>query len=588
MFNKQKQHPTILNVMPKLKFNKTVKKYLASYVDETTLNWDEFLPALMLAYNTSYHSTIATTPFELLFGVRPRLPSLPAPEIQRVQYGESFPAERLQLLQHARQVAHQHAEAQGIKYKQNFESTTAPHSFKLDQKVWLSDTTALGKNPKLTPKWLGPYKIVDLNHNNAKLEIKTNKFKIVNCSRLKPFLENKNTAVCPEENRLPQGDPGLFQDTNTDFPNRPLTIALKKSIDYKNAATMAISLLQEDFECPYTFTKNYTQFCCDNCYKAFKKMDFSNTPNICEKHRNLINFSQKTKARANSHCALIKNTKYCKNDVDQTKNDADQIKISAIKEELRLKLTSIASKLLSSEHFPFWNLSEEEQHLWRQFDKEEVYKFITGEEDTLPEFQYDWIEPCQLAVHLPPELQRSPFHKPNKQQLHQFLWLHHCQFRITKMSLVQVNCKQALILTISDPRRRLTTRSCTRESSKDVASSDVRPRSWSQSWLQGLSRQNSLLRILLPTKDNHPNHRSPLVFSPSNFYVQFSIKTTHSNRLHFFTTCQTSTSFPAHGSLRGFHFHQPREDPLRLLCSSQTPGPNDRAYGSLHSRPRSL
>jgi len=63
-------------------FNKTVKKYLASYVDETTHNWDEFLPALMLAYNTSYHSTIATTQFELLFGVRPRLPSLPAPDIQ--------------------------------------------------------------------------------------------------------------------------------------------------------------------------------------------------------------------------------------------------------------------------------------------------------------------------------------------------------------------------------------------------------------------------------------------------------------------------------------------------------------------------
>jgi hypothetical protein len=78
-------------------FNKTVKKYLASYVDETTLHWDEFLPALMLSYNTSYHSTIATTPFELLFGVRPRLPSLPAPEIQCQHYRESFPAERLQV-----------------------------------------------------------------------------------------------------------------------------------------------------------------------------------------------------------------------------------------------------------------------------------------------------------------------------------------------------------------------------------------------------------------------------------------------------------------------------------------------------------
>jgi hypothetical protein len=71
-------------------FNKTVKKYLASYVDETTLNWYEFLLALMLAYNTSYHSTIATTPFELLFGVRPRLPSLPALEIQRQHFGESL------------------------------------------------------------------------------------------------------------------------------------------------------------------------------------------------------------------------------------------------------------------------------------------------------------------------------------------------------------------------------------------------------------------------------------------------------------------------------------------------------------------
>jgi hypothetical protein len=60
-------------------FNKTVNKYLASSIDETTLNWQDFPPALMLAYNTSYHSSIATTPFELLFGVKPRQPSLPAP-----------------------------------------------------------------------------------------------------------------------------------------------------------------------------------------------------------------------------------------------------------------------------------------------------------------------------------------------------------------------------------------------------------------------------------------------------------------------------------------------------------------------------
>jgi hypothetical protein len=51
-------------------FNKTVKKYLASFVYETALNWETFLPALALSYNTSYHLTIASTPFELLFRKR--------------------------------------------------------------------------------------------------------------------------------------------------------------------------------------------------------------------------------------------------------------------------------------------------------------------------------------------------------------------------------------------------------------------------------------------------------------------------------------------------------------------------------------
>ena len=44
-------------------FNKTVKKFLQSFVDDTSLKWETFLPALALSYNTSYHSTTATTPF---------------------------------------------------------------------------------------------------------------------------------------------------------------------------------------------------------------------------------------------------------------------------------------------------------------------------------------------------------------------------------------------------------------------------------------------------------------------------------------------------------------------------------------------
>jgi len=82
------------------------------------------------------------------------------------------------------QVACQNAEQQGLKYKLSFDQTAVPDKFKVDQKVWLSDTTALGKNQKLTPKWVGPYKILDIYDNNKKIELKPNKFKVINISRL--------------------------------------------------------------------------------------------------------------------------------------------------------------------------------------------------------------------------------------------------------------------------------------------------------------------------------------------------------------------------------------------------------------------
>ena len=44
-------------------FNKTLAKYVALFVDLSTLDWEQFIPAMMFSYNTSYHSTIMTTPF---------------------------------------------------------------------------------------------------------------------------------------------------------------------------------------------------------------------------------------------------------------------------------------------------------------------------------------------------------------------------------------------------------------------------------------------------------------------------------------------------------------------------------------------
>ncbi len=104
---------------------------------------------------------------------------------------------------------------------------------------------------------------------------------------------------------------------------------------------------------------------------------------------------------------LIKNDTDPGNDVQSTGNEnfskedqqkVDQVKISAIKEELRGSLLSIASKLLSSEHTRLHHLSRAEQQLWNLFAKSDIYEFLTGEKDCIPEFQFNWISPEAPAI----------------------------------------------------------------------------------------------------------------------------------------------------------------------------------------------
>ncbi len=243
--------------------------------------------------------------------------------------------------------------------------------------MWLSDTTALGKNPKLTPKWLGPFKIVELNDNNTKIEIKPHKFKIINISRLKAFKEETIQHLPQDNLRLSQDDTSLFQDSENQSPQWPMTRALKKLIDYKNAAAMAISLLHDELatECDGNiFADGYDKYHCKNCYNGITIFShFAGQTNVFTDPQNLINFLRKINHREGAFTSalfeLIKNYKYCENHTDQVLNDADPIKkdqtvIGAIKEALRGQLTSIASKLLSSEHTKLEDLSVEEQHLW--------------------------------------------------------------------------------------------------------------------------------------------------------------------------------------------------------------------------------
>ena len=81
--------------------NKTIQKYLASFVDKTTLDWPIYMAPMAFAYNTSEHRSIKTTPFFLTYGAEPWYPSFPNLDVRRY-YGESTAAEWYNVLKHSR------------------------------------------------------------------------------------------------------------------------------------------------------------------------------------------------------------------------------------------------------------------------------------------------------------------------------------------------------------------------------------------------------------------------------------------------------------------------------------------------------
>lgn len=50
-------------------------EYLKQFVNKDQNDWDLYLEAAMFFYNTAYHEGTKISPYELIFGRKPRLPS---------------------------------------------------------------------------------------------------------------------------------------------------------------------------------------------------------------------------------------------------------------------------------------------------------------------------------------------------------------------------------------------------------------------------------------------------------------------------------------------------------------------------------
>ena len=56
------------------RFNRTLKTMLSGFANDNQNNWDKLIRKLAFAYNCAKHESTQHTPFELMFGRRPKLP----------------------------------------------------------------------------------------------------------------------------------------------------------------------------------------------------------------------------------------------------------------------------------------------------------------------------------------------------------------------------------------------------------------------------------------------------------------------------------------------------------------------------------
>jgi hypothetical protein len=169
--------------------NKTIAKYLAAFVNESTLDWELYVPAIAFAYNTSFHPSIKATPFSLTFGLEAWLPAFFAPDFQRL-HGATLPGDSLlDHLQAARQMAtEKNLDATNIQ-KAYFDKSATHHDYHEGQFVLMEDFNFLNKNRKLAPRFSGPFRILRVKGPHSVELLLTNGRKI---ARVKPYFSSQS------------------------------------------------------------------------------------------------------------------------------------------------------------------------------------------------------------------------------------------------------------------------------------------------------------------------------------------------------------------------------------------------------------
>ncbi len=155
------------------KFNGTLVNMLSKSVSKYGRDWDQHLPYLLFAYRVAVQESTQMSPFYLLYGREPRVPTETALNKPRTVYQIDFPDYCSELVAHlsdAWALAHQNIKKAQSKQKKQYDKRSTGPKIKIGDRVMVYFPDQVkGKAWKLAWPYHGPYKVLALTPTNAEV-----------------------------------------------------------------------------------------------------------------------------------------------------------------------------------------------------------------------------------------------------------------------------------------------------------------------------------------------------------------------------------------------------------------------------------
>ena len=157
------------------KFNSTLINMIAKSCEIHAHDWDEHLAHLLFAYRVSAQESTKESPFYLLYGRDPRIPTETALSHSTSPYNvdpDDYKVELIASLTNAWKLAKEHIVKAQQSQKHYYDRKSKPTTLKVGDCVMVfMPAEVRGKNRKLVWPFHGPYRVLNLTLTNAEVRL---------------------------------------------------------------------------------------------------------------------------------------------------------------------------------------------------------------------------------------------------------------------------------------------------------------------------------------------------------------------------------------------------------------------------------